>query len=241
MKYNYFLMSIIAVCIYVSYANIQKSNAGSANVEFAALVNDYINKTQNSDPGGEKSLAERETNSLTSGNGSRQQTRILGDNSKLNTMYDGFGNKTEARCFNNHPRLTCIVMSSAVNGQRRAMVYGQSGDIKELPEDMLDKATTASPDEIANMAGIYAVRQQTTQSAYAQVTPVPTPSSTLRTTENNQYSNQNLSSELSENKSADSTKSATPGSEVKTSPSGENPKSRENENSPVIKPQSDEK
>jgi len=231
MKYNYSLVLIIAVCIYASYANIQKFNSSLAGEEFAAVVNDYVNKAQNRGRVNEKSLADGEKNSLASGNSSQEQTKILDDNSKLNTMYDGFGNKTEARCFNNHPRLTCIVLSSAVNGQRQVLVYGQNGDIKELPENMVDKVTTATADEIANTAGIYAARQQTTQSGYAQTTPVPTLPTTLRPTENSQSSIQSLPSEQIKTKNADNSKPTTAGSEIKSSPAVENIQPKANEKS----------
>lgn len=231
MKYNYCLVLIIAVCIYASYANIQNFNASLAGEEFAAVVNDYVNKAQNRGLVNEKSPADREKNSLASGNSSQEQTKILDDNSKLNTMYDGSGNKTEARCFNNHPRLTCVVLSSAVNGKRQVLVYGQNGDIKELPEDMIDKVTTASGDEIANSAGVYAARQQTTQSAYAQTTPVPTLPATVRPTEGSQSSLQNSPGAQIKNENADASKSTTAGSEIKSSPAIGKIQPKENEKS----------
>ena len=229
MKYNYCLVLIIGVCIYASYANIQKFNASLARVEFAAIVNDYVNKAQNSGLVNEKSLTDREKKLLTSGNGSQEQTKILDDNSKLNTMYDGSGNKTEARCFNNHPRLTCVVLTSAVNGQRQVLVYGQNGDIKELPEDMIDKVTTASGDEIANSAGIYAAQQQTSQTRYAQTTSVPTYPATRRPAEDSQTSIQNLPSEQINTENAGNSKPTTAGSEVKSSPAVGKMQPKENE------------
>ncbi len=240
MKYNYSLVLIIAVCIYASYANIQKFNASLAGVEFAAAVNDYVNKTQNRGLVNERSPTDRGQNSLASGNSPQEPTKILDDNSKLNTMYDGSGNKTEARCFNNHPRLTCVVLTSAVNGQRQVLVYGQNGDIKELPEDMIDKVTTASGDEIANSAGVYAARQQTTQSGYARTMPTPTLPTTLRPTEGSQSSIQNLPGEQIKNENADTSNPTTAGSEIKSSPAIEKIQPKENEKSSASSRQPEE-
>ena len=135
--------------------------------------------------------------------------------------------------FNNHPRLTCVVLSSAVNGQRKVLVYGQNGDIKELPENLLDKVTTASGDEIANSAGIYAARQQKTQSGYAQTTPAPTFPTTLKQAEASQSSIRNLPSEQIETENADNSEPTTAASEIKSSPAVGNIQPRENEKPPA--------
>jgi hypothetical protein len=196
----------------------------------AAAINDYVNKAPNSSSVDGKSLADRSKNSPASGNGAQEQTKILDDNSRLNTMYDGFGNKTEARCFNNHPRLTCIVLTSALNGQRKVHVYGQNGDIKELPENLLDKVTTASAEELANMAGIYATRQGSMQNEYAQTTPVLTLPAPPRPAEENQSSIRNLPTESVESKNADNPKPTSIVSETKPA-AVEDTQSKENEKS----------
>ncbi len=77
------------------------------------------------------------------------------DNSQINTMIDGFGNKTETRIFSDHPLLQRLVVRTAVNGQKKVFVYGKNGDVKKLPIDMLDKAMNASANELAKSAGIF--------------------------------------------------------------------------------------
>jgi hypothetical protein len=96
----------------------------------------------------------------------------LSDNSKIDTAYDDFGNKTESRCFNNHLRLLCVELRSEINGQRHVLAYGRTGFLKELGESMYDKAMTASADEIADSAGFVVTRQQTIQPAFTQTTTV---------------------------------------------------------------------
>ena len=229
------------VCVYASYVNIQNFKANLAKTEFAAVINEYITKVQNQGLVKNEAAADNEKNSAVSGKESREETKVLDDNSKLDIMYDGFGNKTEARCFVNHPRLTCVVLSSAVSGQRKVLVYGQNGDIKELPEILLDKVTTASGDEIANSAGIYAARQQKTHSKDAQTTLAPTFPATLNQTEAGQSSIRNLPSEQIETENADYSELTTTGAEIKSSPAVRNIQPREIEKTSASNRQPEEK
>jgi len=87
--------------------------------------------------------------------GSQETTKTAADHSKINTMYDEFGNKTETRYFNNHLRLQFLLLRTSADGQKQIFVYGQNGEVKNLPEDMLDRALTAPADELANSAGIF--------------------------------------------------------------------------------------
>lgn len=84
-------------------------------------------------------------------------SRILKDGSELIVKYDGYGNKTETRRFKNHPRISTILIRTAVNGKRRFYIYGY-GDVKTPPAEMMDKALTASADDLANAAGLYEER-----------------------------------------------------------------------------------
>jgi hypothetical protein len=91
---------------------------------------------------------------------SQETAKIAADQSRINVMYDGFGNKTETRTFNNHLRLQCVMIKTAVDGQKQIFVYGQNGQVNPLPENMVDKAMTAPADEIANSAGIFQTYRQ---------------------------------------------------------------------------------
>jgi hypothetical protein len=50
--------------------------------------------------------------------------------------------------------LRFVILKTTGEGYREVFVYGQNGTVKQLPENMLDKVTTASADEIADSAGI---------------------------------------------------------------------------------------
>lgn len=77
------------------------------------------------------------------------------DNSKIVLMTDRSGNKTEIRTFQNHQRLSSVVVQTDVNGFRIAYIYGQNGETVLAPESILPRLLTASADEIANAANIY--------------------------------------------------------------------------------------
>ena len=86
------------------------------------------------------------------------QTVIASDKSKITTMIDSYGNKTETRCFVNHPRLECIVVQTSPDGKKQTVVYGAGQGAKILPENLAGQALTASADELASSAGITETR-----------------------------------------------------------------------------------
>jgi hypothetical protein len=79
--------------------------------------------------------------------------------SKTSVMTDGFGNKTEMKCFNNHLRLLCVSVKTSADGTVEVTAIGQNGERNPVPKQMQDRVLTASPDEIANAAGITRERQ----------------------------------------------------------------------------------
>jgi len=81
--------------------------------------------------------------------------RLLSDQSVIETLVDGFGNKIETRYFTGHPRLRMLILRTSVNGKQEVTVYGYGSDTKFMPE-LSDRALTASGDEIANAAQLYA-------------------------------------------------------------------------------------
>jgi hypothetical protein len=120
-----------------------------------------------------------------------ETTEIAKDGSQISTKYDGFGNKTETRTFNNNPLLRFLLLRTGVDGKRQVTVYGQYGEVKSLPENMLDKIFTASPKELANSAGIYEVFRE--QHSYAENTQQP--NITLKPLPSSQFSVPNQQSE----------------------------------------------
>lgn len=96
----------------------------------------------------------------TFGESREEITKVLSDNSKVTTMFDGYGNKIESRYFANHPNVACVVVTTFADGRREAMAYGQNGEHKLLPTEMLDKVLSAEAAEIAQSAGIYDIQTE---------------------------------------------------------------------------------
>lgn len=120
------------------------------------------------------------------GNGSRasqsrsglqEVTRIVPDGSRVTTMYDAFGNKTETRIFDGNPLLQLVAVKTTVNGDRQVSVFGQNGTVAALPVAMLDKVLTAPANDLASAAGIFEGRREaTTTVAQSSKTLQPMPS-----------------------------------------------------------------
>ena len=108
----------------------------------------------------EITISEKDLNDLnlhipTSKPNSREAVKIAADRSEITTMYDGYGNKTETRYFKGHSRLKFILVRTSASGETQTFVYGYGNEVKNLPENLADKALNASADELANAAGVY--------------------------------------------------------------------------------------
>lgn len=99
----------------------------------------------------------------TAAEGKSERDRILADNSRVSTMYDGHGNKSESRYFSYHPRLGMVLLRTSSDGAQQAFVYGQNGSVKMLPGEMLPVALTASADALADAVGIHEGRREKTE------------------------------------------------------------------------------
>ena len=82
------------------------------------------------------------------------------DGSEIQAMTDGFGNRIETRVFQAHPLLQRIVLRTFADGRKKVFVYGQNGEVNNLPEEMSDKSMAAPADELAQSAGIYTGRDE---------------------------------------------------------------------------------
>ena len=152
MNHKFCLLTLIFASLLVSCAKVSGSKSAEVVIDdrpAASSKNEIIidDKTFNAEIGKDASNPSEISQQPTKTN--------LADNSKIDTTFDGFGNKTETRYFNNHLRLRFLMLRTSADGKKQIFVYGQNGQVKSLPEDMIGKALAASADEIANSAGIY--------------------------------------------------------------------------------------
>jgi hypothetical protein len=87
--------------------------------------------------------------------GAQLGKRVLSDSSEVETLIDGFGNKVETRFFKGHPRLRLLILRTSLKGVQEVTVYGNGGATK-IVAGLGDRALTASGDEIANAAQLFA-------------------------------------------------------------------------------------
>lgn len=181
MKYRkvYFL-TILILSLLTACSSFRGDEASSGAQEEVVFDDGY--KTS---PDGEiiiddQSFAGKETGLVVTEKNLPNITQIARDGSQIKIMYDGFGNKTETRTFENNPLLKTVLLRTDVDGKRRVFVYGQNGDVKSLPDDMLDKVLTAAPTDLASSAGIVApvkempVITQNVEPSYAPpLQPIP--------------------------------------------------------------------
>lgn len=128
--------------------------------------------------------ADRQVSTITLPGGSNTKS-ILADNSKVETLIDAFGNKTETRYFSGHPRLRMLILRTSVKGVKEVTVYGNGGDTK-LVNSLADRAMSASGEEIANAAGLNAtasyrpaknyMKRSQSQSSQSPLQPLPSSS-----------------------------------------------------------------
>lgn len=226
MNYNYFLSVIIALCVLASFIKVNRLNAEKDKNEAVAVIDQYLNRTDDKTDADENVLKDPEAILLASQKSSTETPNTASYSSKFNTMTDRYGNKTETRCFDSHPRLNCIMLITSPDGQQKAFVYGQNGDVKGLPENMFDRVATASPDEIANAAGIVLTPQRITTPTYVQSNKMEKLTPPLQPMSNSQpqpqIQNQNQSTEPPRTEAAREVKPTPDNSEKKTPPIDKN-------------------
>lgn len=81
------------------------------------------------------------------------------DGSQISTMFDAFGNKTEIRTFTNNLLVQSVIARTFADGRRQIFVYGQNGEVRNLPEYLYNRVSTASGNFLANSAGIFTGRK----------------------------------------------------------------------------------
>jgi hypothetical protein len=148
----------------------------SENTE-VVIIDDEIKITAEGEIIIDDSDFKSEQASLTSPKSLQEITKIAADGSHINTMFDRYGNKTETRRFDYDSRLKFILLRTSADGQKQVFIYGQNGEVKGLPENMLDKALTAPANDLAAAAGIFEIRRQPTTTVVQSDKPLqPMPS-----------------------------------------------------------------
>lgn len=108
----------------------------------------------------------------------KETAKIESDNSLVETMYDDHGNKTESRYFNNNPVLKMVVLRTKTSGETEAIIYGQNGDIKIAPPELVRNIMKSSAKDIAKAVEIkegVIENQIPAMLAATKPTPEPTP------------------------------------------------------------------
>lgn len=148
-----FLLPIICIFVIASFGCAGKSSAAIKNEVF---IKDNYRTTKDGDVlVDDRDFEHSQEPIATTKAGFEEPSKSSTDNSQVNMMVDGFGNKTETRIFVDHPLLQRVVVRTNANGQKKAFVYGNNGDVNSLPEHLMNNAMTASANDLAKSAGIF--------------------------------------------------------------------------------------
>lgn len=82
------------------------------------------------------------------------------DGSQLNTLFDGYGNKTQIRTFFDDGLVKFVIVKTFSDGGQQALVFAQNGEIKVVPDELINKFLTLSGKEIAKIVGIIEGRKE---------------------------------------------------------------------------------
>ncbi len=163
MTIKIYLLVIVVFSVSMSACSIGEASSGGRQ----EVVLDDGNRKQNKNEIviTEADLNRKEILEISGGKKPGEQTVTAADKSKITTTFDGYGNKTETRCFVNHSRLDCVVVMTPANGKKQTLVYPVGGRAKDLPENEAENALTASADELANLAGVQETRDDIAKKA----------------------------------------------------------------------------
>jgi YD repeat-containing protein len=108
----------------------------------------------------------------TNGQNQEDTTTSVADGSQITVMYDAYGNKVETRRFFNDSRIKYLMVRTSVTGQREVLVFGQSGQTRPLPANMLDKAMVSTAAELSSATGLspVGIRQNRTTPTFPSLT-----------------------------------------------------------------------
>lgn len=76
------------------------------------------------------------------------------DDAVITLTNDFAGNRIETKVFKAHPLVNKIIVITARNRQQRARLYGNRGETRDLPPDLLPKALELNADALAAALGL---------------------------------------------------------------------------------------
>ena len=149
------ILAIILLTSLISSAKFGLGVSDSAKNQEIIIDDGYKSTNENEIVIDDASFQNKIESNSSSDENLRSVTQTASDGSQIDITYDGFGNKTETRTFNNNLLLKLILLRTGVDGSKKVFVYAKNGEVKSLKDDVLDRVMTAPSSELANLAGIY--------------------------------------------------------------------------------------
>lgn len=185
---------ILIILVFSVACSSEKAKSGDQNAE-VVIEDGYKTTDENELVIEDKDLKHIQDAVVTAKENSAPNNTVAFDGSKISVMLDGYGNKSETRYFDNHPRVQMILLRTAANGDKQLFVYGQNGVVRDLPPDLANRAMALSADELAQAANITeSKREQTISQSFSGVTPQAT-TVTMQSLPNTQMQAQNQTTE----------------------------------------------
>lgn len=161
MKKNLYLFLLIAICAVLTSSCAKENEVNQEIVELSdvRVNNENSNEVVMTDSDVEKRLPPVPT----FGEQKSETSYVDKDGSNIRISYDGQGTRIETRYFFNHPNLKMLTVTISNDGTiQEGIVFGHNNEKKKLPPDWLDKALTASGNDIAYKVGITTAKIVTT-------------------------------------------------------------------------------
>jgi hypothetical protein len=164
MKKNLLQISIIILAATLSGCSSYFNGKSATEKRVDIIIADTYNKYQNKEIVFERMTMDfpewQEETIVIAENAGKEISQLQADGSEINTLYDGYGNKTETRNFFNDKLIKFVVVKTTADGRQKAFVYAQNGEVKILPEEFLAKILLLSGDDIARSVEINDGRQE---------------------------------------------------------------------------------
>lgn len=178
-------MNIKYFLLFIAFVSISCSSAKDGAGEKAEIVieDGYITSAKDELMIEDKDLKHIQDAVVTNKESSAVGNFIASDGTKVSISVDGYGNKSETRYFDDDAKIQMVLVKTSRDGKKQVYIYGQNGEVKDLPANMIDKAMTLTPSQIASAAGFYEGRRETdatpafsassTQTTVASLQPLP--------------------------------------------------------------------